>query len=871
MPATNLDLPTKKIPPISPLPPGSVIPIAANRNFTGREKELLTLAQELSGQAEDGPTAVSIISTISGMGGVGKTQLAAEFAHRYGRFFPGGVQWISLAEMKSVGGHIAAAGLRMNLASNYGSLGQPEQIALVQQAWQGPQPHLIIFDNCESDQLLDQWRPKTGHSRLLVTSRQGTWNAALGLKPLPLRILTPPASIALLQKFAPWLTTQEAQAIAHELGHLPLALHLAGSYLRDNTGVVDAATYLNDIQQAGVYQTSLADNDNLSPTQHDRHVGQTFAVSYRKIGPADEVARSILARLACLAPGEPVPPELLLALMQPEEDQTSRQALNAALRRLHRLIISYLSRQLELADIRPQVEETVGDEAEKINEAGLPAPLQQWADHLRFVAETAAAQESAAASWLLDTLGGHLQMVADYQGAKAAHEQALTIAEATFDPDHPTVAIQANNLGLVLLDLGDLAGARAAFERALAIGESTLGPNHPNVAIRLNNLGGVLKDLGELDEARAAYERAIDIDTAVFGPNHPEVATDVNNLGLVLRQLGDLDEARTALEQALAIDTAVFGPNHPSVARDVNNLGLVLQDLGELAGARAAFEQALAIDTAVFGPNHPNVATDVNNLGGVLKDLGELDEARAAYERAIDIDTAVFGPNHPEVATDVNNLGLVLRQLGDLDEARTALEQALAIDTAVFGPNHPSVARDVNNLGLVLQDLGELAGARAAFEQALAIDTAVFGPNHPNVATDVNNLGSVLHDLGDLDEARAAFEQALAIWEKRLGKDHPQVAIGTNNLGSVLQDLGELDEARASFERALAIDTAVFGPNHPKVAIRLNNLGYLLEEQGDRPAAIAALKQALKIREHFLGSDHPQTQDVKLKLASLQP
>lgn len=226
-----LSLPLDTIPPVGRLPPGSVIPVAPNPNFTGRDHELQSLAREIMEYAGEALTAVGIISTISGMGGVGKTQLAAEFAHRYGPYFPGGVQWISMAEIASVESNIARCGLRMDLTPTYANLTQPEQVALVQQVWEGPEPRLLIFDNCEDDDLLAHWRPKTGGSRLLVTSRQGSWNPGMGVRPLYLRTLSRPSSITLLQKFAPRLTAEEADAIAAELGDLPLALHLAGSYL----------------------------------------------------------------------------------------------------------------------------------------------------------------------------------------------------------------------------------------------------------------------------------------------------------------------------------------------------------------------------------------------------------------------------------------------------------------------------------------------------------------------------------------------------------------------------------------------------------------------------------------------------------------
>ena len=106
---------------------------------------------------------------------------------------------------------------------------------------------------------------------------------------------------------------------------------------------------------------------------------------------------------------------------------------------------------------------------------------------------------------------------------------------------------------MVLQDLGDLAGARAAFERALGIDEKSFGPDHPNVATDVNNLGLVLRALGDLAGARAAFERALSDRRDELRTRPPQGRHDVNNLGMVLQDLGDLAGARAAFERALAI------------------------------------------------------------------------------------------------------------------------------------------------------------------------------------------------------------------------------------------------------------------------------------------------------------------------------
>jgi len=886
-------LPLDVIPPVAALPAGSVMPLAPNPLFIGRQSDLRTLAQAI---ASGGTAAIGQIKVIAGLAGMGKTQLAAEFAHRYGHYFQGGVFWLSFADPDAIPGEIARCGgaAGLGLSEDFEYLPLEQQLQMVSAAWHGPLPRLLIFDNCEDESLVEGWRPTTGGCRVLVTSRRLDWSPHLGVEALPLGGLARDESLDLLHRHRNDLALDDPDlnAIADELGDLPLALHLAGIFLRQyrHAPLGEPARYLAALRAPDLLQHPSLTAGGASPTRHDQHIARTFALSWQRLDGADGtdvLAMEALARLACFATGEPVPRWLLLASLGQGEDDAAQMNTAKALQRLtdlglveaekdgalilHRLLAAYIRKTADgLPEALAAVEQAVEEEADKLIAAGYPAPLQAWQVHLRAVAEAAAEAGGERASGLLLSLGNHLQMAADLDGAQAAYERALAIQEAIHGPGHPEVATAVNSLGSVLRDKGDLDGAQAAFERALVIHEATYGPEHPNVAADVNNLGSVLRDKGDLDGAQSAFERALAIDEASHGPDHLNVRTTVNNMGLVLHYKGDLDGAQAAFERALAIDEAAHGPDHPNVATDVNNLALVLQDKGDLDGAQAAYQRALAIGEATHGPDHPNVATTVNNLGRLLQARGNLDGAQAAYRRAIAIDEATYGPDHPEVAIDIHNLGSVLQEKGDLDGAQAAYQRALAIYEAAYGPDqHPNVAMAVNNLGSVLHDKGDLDGAQAAFERALAINDAIYGPEHPNVATTVNNLGGALQDKGDLDGAQAAFERALAIDEATHGPDHPNVAIRISNLGGVLRAKGNLYGAKSAFERALFIDETVYGTDHPNIAKDLNNLGNVLREQGDPNGARAAFERALAIVVAVYGPLHPAVAISENNLGSI--
>jgi hypothetical protein len=241
-------LPTEAPPDRAPLPPGSRMPFSATPSFVGRVPDLRAIAAALKGGQT---TAISQAATVHGLGGVGKTTVATEFVHRYGAYFAGGVFWLSFADPANIGTEIAQCGGEggLQLRPDFHSLPLPDQVAAVQRAWAEEIPRLLIFDNVDTEDaeaLVQQYRPTTGGARVLITSRRGVWDDALGIAALPLGVLPREESIALLRWFRADLPDADADAIADELGDLPLALHLAGSFLALYTDL-SAAEYIAEL------------------------------------------------------------------------------------------------------------------------------------------------------------------------------------------------------------------------------------------------------------------------------------------------------------------------------------------------------------------------------------------------------------------------------------------------------------------------------------------------------------------------------------------------------------------------------------------------------------------------------------------------
>ena len=206
-------------------------------------------------------------------------------------------------------------------------------------------PRLLIFDNCEDEAVLEDWMPSSGGGRVLVTARRGAWSPDLRVRAISLGSLTRTESIALLRGHRPDLAVDDLalDAIASELGDLPLALHLTGSYLallqHDPFGQPTA--YLAALCRPDLLKHWSLTFEGRSPTGHEQDVARTFALSWEQLKPAvvvDAMARAILARAAWFAAGEPIPRELLRASAGvADQDEAAAVAFARGLARVHEL------------------------------------------------------------------------------------------------------------------------------------------------------------------------------------------------------------------------------------------------------------------------------------------------------------------------------------------------------------------------------------------------------------------------------------------------------------------------------------------------------------------------------------------------------
>jgi tetratricopeptide (TPR) repeat protein len=840
-----------------PLPVGSRMTLARSPLFGGRDAELQRIAAAVKRAR---------VVALTGPAGAGKTQLAVEFAHRYGAYFTGGVFWVSFAVPEDVSLQVAACGGAGALAlrADFGDLALDDQLHLVLRAWQGETPRLLVFDDCEDETALQEWLPTGGAAHVLVTSRRPTWEGSQRVTVLAVGPLGRAESGALLGRIGPDVAEGDAalEHIVDELEGLPLALRLAGGMLHryqsslspehlvqelGSREVLDRASLLEEQDQVPARQVPASRRALFSRRrgQPSSPAARMFVLAERWLERSDPVGRSALAlltRAACFAAGEPVPRTVLLdaagdplsadslvrlvdlGLLEPDGD----------LVRLHRVLVELVRLARPDAGAVVAAEEAMIAWAQSVNDGGAPEGRLLAVPHLDVaarVSEPAANERSAA---LRFELGRALWAAGDLRRARVLMEAALEVREELLGADdHRTIAT-LSALGSLLQAQGDLAGAQTALERALALAEATLGGEHADTAVILTNLAWTLRFQGDLAGARALLERALRVSERTLGGDNPDTVARLDGLAMLLREQGNLAAARGYAERAMDVLERTLGPDHPRTLVAINSVGLLLREQGDLAAARTYLEHTLRVSDQTLGPEHPDTATALDNMGTLLQAEGDLEAAREHIERGLAIRERALGLDNPATGTSYTNVGMLLREQGDLEGARPFLEQALIVSQRILGPYDPQTAASYNNLGTLLLELGDLYGAQPHLERALAIREQGLGADHPETATSLANVAALHIAYGDPAGGRAYLERALEIREEVLGPDDPLTGDTFHQLGQLLKRLGDLQRARAHLERAVAIRERALGPDHPDTLASMTEHDEVARELGGR-------------------------------------
>ena len=624
--------------------------------FVGRDALLTDVHARLTGGAR-----VALVA-LDGMGGVGKTSLAIEYAHRHADEFDV-VWWVPAERADLVETNLA--GLAEPLGLTAGSDAEAVWAALGRVAsW------LVIFDNVEDVEDVARFQP-SGGGRVLVTSRRRAARE-LGVA-VPVTTFARSASLELLRARVPGIDPVAADDVAELVGDLPLA-------------VAQAAGYLDETETpAAEYARLLADQpEEVFPRQ--RHeVANPWQLSVDRLRVEQPAAVELLELCAWCAP-DPVPLGLFTAAAARPGEGPLAAALASGGRAwidavgtlvgyhlvqrdgdvlvTHRLVAAAARQAMprERADDRlatlAALLHAVLPEETWSRPAGRPT-WSQLLPHVLAVVERARGRREQAfddVSWLADRAATRLQELGLLTSAIALFEKTLADRRRVLGPDHHETLTSGNNLALVYYEAGRLDDAIGLHERTLADRERTLGPNHRHVLTSRSNLAAAYQWAGRLDDAIRLHEQALADRERILGPHHPRTMNSRNNLALAYGSAGRLDDAIRLHQQALADRERTLGPGHPETLNSRGDLAGAYQAAGRLDDAIREYQRALADREHAFGSHTPRTLDSRNDLALACQAAGRLDEAVGLFQRTLADAQHVLDTSHPRVTVYRTNL-----------------------------------------------------------------------------------------------------------------------------------------------------------------------------------------------------------------------
>ncbi|MFG1868186.1 FxSxx-COOH system tetratricopeptide repeat protein [Micromonospora arborensis] len=805
---------------------------APNRNarFTGREDDLARLRAQL----QSGGSAVVLPVALQGMGGVGKTQVALEYVHRYKAAYDV-VWWIVADPPQFVDTALA------DLAGRLGVLAGPtlpDTVRSVLQVLSRGEPYerwLVVLDNAEELDQIEPFLPQ-GPGHVLLTSRNRAWGDRAN--PIQVDVFDRTESVAHLAQRVPTISAEEADRVAEALGDLPIAVAAAGAWLAD-TGT-SVADYLRQIERHGPSALSVEATWDLSL---NRLLDQAPA-AYRLLQLCSVLAPEIALELI-------YSDEMAAALVPFDPSVSERLVRGALVQQINRLALLKLDVQGGRVQVHRLLQAVVRD---RMTEDEIVAARHQV--HLVLAASRPRGDVDDPTTWArLRMLWPHLE-----------------VSEALTCPEESVCQLLIDRVRY-LWQRGGLDQADGFSQEVDDTWSARLGDTQDEAEVTALgrqllhlrfNRANILRSLGRFDEARDLDEAVLAEQRRLLGPLHPHSLMTAGSLGGDLRALGRYAEALERDRSTYASWLQVFGEDHPRTLSAANNLAVSYRLVGDYRSARRWDDEVHQRRRVVLGPTNPYTLVSAVRLGSDLREAGEYERSATLLRTVYDSYCEVLGPDDGRSLSAQVNLAVSMRSAGRAGEAAPMFEAAYRKFDELFGPDNPdtvacrsSRAANLLAVGDAGRALSEMIAVTQAYEEELRL-----GAEHPHTLATLSNISAAERALGRRSEARTSAARAAGELRKVLGPDHPHTLAAEVNHAVCLAEEGDRESARDRLRETADRLSAVIGADHPDTLRCLGDLALVSRRTSDGAPAEDVGAVAERLAE-VIGHEHPTVQTLR--------
>jgi tetratricopeptide (TPR) repeat protein len=818
-----------------------------NKNFTGRDDILDRLREGASSRVtavlpESGPRSSEsdpgnpIPQGVHGLGGVGKTAIAIEYAYRYRSDYDL-VWWIAADQLPSVRGSLAELAQRLGLEASP-SAGVDGLITAVRDALRRGEPYsrwLIVFDNADQPEEIKDLIPE-GSGDVLITSRNHRWESVI--RTVPMDVFRPQESRDfLLKRVRKGLAEADADRLAKELGHLPLALEQAGAMLAE-TGM-PADEYLRLLKE----HAAEIMNEG-PPSGYPRSMTAAWKLSVDAVKRSRPQALEVLRCCAFFGP-EPIPRDVFRRGAQETgtvvaEVLSSPIATASVMRELARYALITLDGNA--VKVHRLIQALLRDELTAEQQAAY-----RHEAHLIMAAAAPNDSDNATTWYRFQDLLPHVN------------------AEATELHQSREFAVRGLARGVIryLYLSGDYTSALALTERFIEQWTADSGPDDENVLRAQRHLGNIQRLMGRYPEAYKVTEEALARARVALGEDDPTTLSLRTGFGADLRAKGSFAAARELDTESRILVERKYGAKDGRTLRLLSSLALdhglmsdysTAQELYELAFAemRRYDSGAIALDIigAWFG------------ISWTLRLRGNFDDALDVAQDARDYgqNSSGLGAEHLITLRAVNAYLIACRRLPDkrldaIEESREVLDLA----TRRHGESNPdtlAIAIGMSNL-MRTTDVSYHEKALELAEATVDRFAAVYGDSHPYHYGCMTDLAVLKRVTGDAAGARELDQEAFRGLTAGLGQSHHYTLIAAVNLASDLAALEQMAEARALGEDTLKRLTTQLGPAHADTLGCAANLALDMMAAGDEEGGKELQDKTLRLLANAYGEGSP--------------
>lgn len=851
------------------------IPLSNTIKFVGRSDTIEILHSKLKQNDK------VVIASIEGMGGVGKTELAIQYAlsHLSSNTYTGGMCWLR-ARDEEIGGQI------LQFAENNFGLIPPTDKDLLDRVrfcWsRWPDGNvLIIVDDVKDYQAIEQYLPpQPSQFKVLITTRLKL--DLLGS--ITLNVLDENSALELLSQLIGnekvTKETEEAKELCKWLGYLPLALQLVGRYIKKRK--ISIAEMIRRLDKKKLIHPSLAidEEDSTWTLNIKRGVAAAFELSWDELSDDAKELGCVLSLFALA----PIPWEIVESISEHKDKEELEDArvelINFHLLQdvddyyqLHQLIREFLRLKLESSNYCEYYIHSFSVVmvflSRAITNFSYKTEYEQVIPLIPHIEEVATHWTSSLDDdelvWPFTGLGNfYRKFQIDYSRAEHWYKKGYTLTKQKLEK-HTSIGDALNNLGVLYEKMGRHKEAELLTIEAISIWRDLVGNEHPLIATGLDNLAGVYWQQHRYTEAEILYDQALKLRRKLLGNNDVDLAFSLNNLATTYHYQKRFKEAEALFLEALELRKQNLGDQHPDVADTLSNIASTYAEQEIYVEAKSFYKKAIDVWCFSLGEKHPLVATGIENLAAVYYHLEQYSDAEGLCIKALQLRKETLGNTHPMVALSLKNLADVYKEQGRYNEAEKYYLEAIEIRKEFEGNEDYNFARVLTNLADLYIIQSQLKDAEPLYLKAIQLLKALSDKNS-KFDENTNRLVEVYEKVADLfslrhlqGEAEIYLLQALALFSNSLDELPYSKAKASllNSIGLFYYKNKMYDETEKFYLEAMSIWKKALGEENEHVGLCFHNLAALYDKQGKLEEATEYCKKAQQIWRKTIGNSEP--------------